>query len=61
MKTLAMTAGLMLMALATVGCGGKAYPDTEDRIENIEETIQKHHLSGVQNPEREKRFQENVK
>jgi hypothetical protein len=60
MRKLALAAALLAVASVSSGCKG-AYPSTEDRIENIEETIQKHHLSGVQNPDREKRFQENVK
>jgi hypothetical protein len=50
-----------LAGLAAAACGcSSGYPDTEDRLENIDETIRENGLSGQGNDARDKRFEQNV-
>jgi hypothetical protein len=59
MKTLT-RAGLAFLAIVAAGCSA-GYPSTEERIENVDETIQKNQLTGESDESRDKRFTEQVK
>jgi hypothetical protein len=55
-----LAAGAVLGAAALLcGCSS-GYPDTEDRIENIDETIKKGNLQGRGNESRDQRFDKEV-
>ncbi|MEK7469633.1 MAG: hypothetical protein AAB074_19845 [Planctomycetota bacterium] len=56
-----LAAGAVLAATAFLGgCASSGYPDTEERIENIDTTIKKGNLQGRGNESRDQRFEKDV-
>ena len=58
-RTIAAAAVLGTAALLC-GCSSSGYPDTEDRIENIDKTIKQGNLQGRGNDSRDLRFDKEV-